>query len=125
MFPRSSRHTILEMAHSVPMGGHMGRKKMTARSSADEVLLANHASRHCRFWQELCDLPEILSQPKGQSSHDASSSHRRTISPNSDGHRCLPSSKPVRKSLCIGVLRLCYQVPGSCPAEMQRGRGDC
>ena len=31
LLPRSCRRTILEMAHGVPMGGHMGRKKMTAR----------------------------------------------------------------------------------------------
>ena len=89
VLPRKYRETVLKVAHSIPLAGHLGRKKTTSRIPA--FLLAWNTSGCREPLQMLPGMPKDCQTQASQSTLDSTPSSGRTFPPDSDGH-CGPSS---------------------------------
>lgn len=63
VLPKHVRQLVLELAHSIPMAGHLGKKKT--------IFLARNISRYSTILPDLRGLPEILIAKKKSGLHSS------------------------------------------------------
>ena len=99
VLPLQCRKTVLELAHEIPLAGHLGKDK-TARRILQRFYwptLYRDVTELCRT----CAPCQKTSTFKGRRtcSNDTPPSHQRTIPNNSNGHCGTIAKEPIRQSL--------------------------